>query len=135
MSEISTAPDIGALDVPVDAWTEPFWAAAEKGELTLPRCTDCARFRWPPGPFCPHCHSQRVEWRASGPARVYSFTVVRNQDAKLHVPALVEFPEADGVRILAAIVDKAIEDIRIGAALRVHWSRAANVSVPIFSLA
>ena len=140
MSEISSAPDALEIEVPIDAWTEPFWKAAAEGELLLVRCADCRRYRWPPGPFCPHCQSQAVEWIPAGPARIYSFTVVREPVAlgetpRIHVPALVEFPQAGGVRLVAPIVDAPLAAVRIGAAVVVAWSPAANAQMPVFRLA
>jgi uncharacterized OB-fold protein len=140
MVEISRAPDVSGLEVPVDIWTQPFWEAAAEGTLRLVRCAACGRFRWPPGPFCPHCQSQAVEWVPAGPARIYSFTVVRTpvdggEGDEIHVPALVEFPDCDGVRLLAAIVDAPLAAIRIGAALTPAWSEARGARMPVFRLA
>lgn len=138
MGEISSAPDVGALEVPIDVWTAPFWEAAASETLLLPRCGTCARFRWPPGPFCPHCQSQQTEWRPAGPGRIYSYTIVRssgeNGAGKLRAPALVEFPDAGRVRMLAAIVDAQPDRLAIGATLRVDWVNTANVKAPIFRL-
>lgn len=137
MSEVTTAPDIGALEIPTDAWTQPFWDAAAKRDLLLPRCGDCGRFRWPPGPFCPACQSQSVQWVAPGAARIYSYTVLRepageDRPARLIAPALVEFAGADNVRLLAAIVDTALDDIRVGAKLALQWTAAGDTAVPVF---
>lgn len=138
MSTISAHPNLNALDVPMDAWTQPFWAGTAEGKLLLPRCGACSRFRWPPGPFCPNCHSQNVEWVPSGTGRVYSFTIVRSASTpngtQAFVPALIEFADADGMRLPAAIVDTVLESIRIGAALELSWSRAANATVPVFRI-
>lgn len=138
MTETSSAPDVSALEIPIDTWTQPFWDAAAQGRLELPRCADCKRFRWPPGPFCPDCQSQRTEWIAAGGARLYSFTILRgrpdSEPAPILVPGLVEFPEADGVRLPAAIVDTPLSALHIGADLNLGWSQAANARVPIFSV-
>jgi uncharacterized OB-fold protein len=75
-----------------------------------------------------------------GPGRIYSFTILGDQrgqgadQPKQRVPALVEFPAADGIRILAAIVDTPLADIRIGAELELGWSQAVNAVVPVFSI-
>ena len=135
MSEISRAPDLSALEVPIDPWTQPFWDATAEGRLMLPRCGGCGQFRWPPGPFCPNCQSQAVEWAASGPAQIYSFTIVRDRTADpgaIHAPALVEFPQAGGVRLLAAIADTPLSAIRVGAELVLGWSQALNAALPVF---
>lgn len=133
MPELSCAPEISALEIPMDAWTQPFWEATADHRLMFPACGDCATVRWPPGPFCPACQSQRVAWRPAGAGRVYSFTVVRGP-SRIQVPALIEFPDAGGVRLLAAIVDTPLDAIRIGRGVELGWSRAANATVPVFSI-
>jgi uncharacterized OB-fold protein len=140
-SEVSTRPDLSNLEVPIDSWTSPFWEAAAAQRLVLPRCGDCQRFRWPPGPFCAHCCSQRVEWLPAGTGRVYSYTILRKNRAtgasdssRLAVPALIEFPEAGGVRLLAAIVDTPLSSIRIGVLVEPDWSQAVNATVPVFKV-
>lgn len=134
--EIATAPDVRDVDVPKDAWTQPFWDAAERGELLLPHCVNCGHFRWPPGPFCPHCRSQAVAWTTPGAGQIYSFTVLREGThegvAQIVVPALIEFPAAGGIRFMAAIADTPIDRIRIGAAVALSWSPAMNAAIPIF---
>jgi uncharacterized OB-fold protein len=136
MSDIATAPDISGMEIPIDSWTQPFWDAAAEGKLLLPKCGNCGRFRWPPGPFCRHCQEQEVDWVPSGPARIYSFTILhdRQNPAKVQVPALIEFPEADGIRFPAAIVETPVADVRIGAEVNLGWSQAANARVPVFSI-
>lgn len=137
MSFVTAAPALGDFEVPMDGWTRPFWEAASRQELVMPRCSDCAKFRWPPGPFCPHCRSQAVEWLPAGPARLYSFTVLRQkgEDGERHVaPGLVEFPEAGGVRMMAPIVDTPREDIRIGAGLVLCWAPAGETNLPRFTI-
>jgi hypothetical protein len=141
MSELSIAPDLSALEIPMDAWTQPFWDASARSQLLLPRCVACQHFRWPPGPFCPHCQSQQTEWLPAGSARIYSFTLTpeprssETDSQRYRAPALIEFPEADGIRLLAAIVDTPIAAIQIGAPLQLGWSQAANARVPVFSVA
>jgi len=141
MSPISSAPDITQLEIPVDVWTKPFWDATAQGKLLFPRCTNCDRFRWPPGPFCPACQSQDVRWIAAGPARLYSYTIitvrddVENRPPRFIVPALAEFSGVDHVRLLGALVDAPLDAIEIGMNLTIGWSRTAEFSVPIFHLA
>lgn len=138
MNDITSAPDIAQFDIPKDQWTEPFWQAAERGELTLPRCASCHTHRWPPGPFCPECRSQEVEWVQAGPAILYSYTVVRQPTSdgqmKVVAPSLVEFPEAGGVRIVAAIVDTPVKAIKIGSPLTLDWNKSGEDNVPVFSI-
>jgi uncharacterized OB-fold protein len=136
----SSAPDISQLPLPIDQWTQPFWDAAARRELVMPRCADCQTWHWPPSPFCPNCRSQEQEWRPAGPARLYSYTIVRQpgprpeDPMRIVVPGLVEFPEAGGMRFVAAIVDSEVDDITIGAPLSVGWTPKNETNVPVFCL-
>jgi hypothetical protein len=127
-TSISIAPDVTALEVPMDAWTQPFWDAAANERIIMPRCKACDTYRWPPGPFCPVCSAQEVIWGDAGPGRIYSYTVIQGPT----VPALIEFPEAGRMRLLAAIVDTALAAIRVGAPVRAGFSQAVNARIPVF---
>jgi uncharacterized OB-fold protein len=133
---LTLRPDLRELDVPMDALTEPFWEATAMGELRLPRCGRCGRFRWPPGPFCPRCNSQEVDWMPAGAANIYSYTIVpAGPDKQARVaPALIEFADAPGVRLPAAIVDSPIDSIRIGAPVTLDFSPARNAEMPVFRI-
>ena len=46
---------------------------------SLPRCTNCGTFRFPPAAFCWVCRQQDVEWiEHDGNGELYSFTVIRH---------------------------------------------------------
>jgi uncharacterized OB-fold protein len=136
----SAAPDIAPIPLPIDRWTQPFWNACANHELVMPRCGTCRAWRWPPTPFCPKCRSQAIDWLPAGPPRLYSYTVVRQpgptpeDPLRLVVPGLVEFPQAGGMRFVAAIVDSEVADISIGAPLTFGWTRKDGTNVPVFSL-
>ena len=136
----SVAPDISEMPLPIDRWTQPFWDAAARHELVIPRCAACQAWRWPPTPFCPKCRAQELEWMPAGPPRLYSYTVVRrpgpapDDPVRVVVPGLVEFPEAGGMRFVAAIVDSEVDEIRIGAPLQVGWTPKEGTNVPVFSV-
>jgi uncharacterized OB-fold protein len=140
MSQISIVPDISTLEIPSDAWTQPFWDATAQERIVMPHCAACGTYRWPPGPFCPRCSSQQVEWTDAGQGVVYSYTVIPGRDGATGaksgavVPALIEFPEAGGMRLLAAIVDTALADIAVGARVRAGFSQAVNGKVPVFRI-
>jgi uncharacterized protein len=138
-SPISARPDVRELEVPIDQWTSAFWQATAERKLLMPRCAHCEKFRWPPGPFCPNCRQQELEWMPAGEGVVYSFTVIRNtatdeDSPQVHIPALIEFPDANGLRLLAAIVDSPQSSVCIGARVEVDWSQAANATIPVFRI-
>lgn len=140
MQNVSSARDLSKLEISMDVWTEPFWRAAEDGRLELPRCGDCKLYRWTPGPFCSRCHAQSVQWMPAGPGRIFSYTIVPGtperdgDEAPAYVPALISFPEAGDMRMLASLVDAPLAAIRIDAEVEVAWSDAANTKVPVFRL-
>ena len=137
---LSTAPDIAELPLPMDRWTQPFWEAAARKRLVLPCCGDCRAWRWPPMPFCPKCRSQALDWLPAGPARIYSYTILHQPDpppertVRLIVPALVEFSDAGGVRLVAPIVDSPVSELAIGKALTLRWAPKDQTNVPVFTL-
>ena len=139
MSALSVCPDYSALEVPFDVWSEPFWRAGVERRLVMPRCGACGAFRWPAGPFCPSCRSQTVEWVPPGTGRLYSFTILpvpgeEGAPPQFRIPALVEFDDAPGVRLVSALVDAPVEQVAIGMRVEVDWVPAANLSVPVFRL-
>ena len=42
---------------------EPFWAGLRERRLLLPFCNECGKPHLPPGPVCPFCFSDAIEWR------------------------------------------------------------------------
>jgi uncharacterized protein len=141
VSDISGRPDISQLEIPIDAWTAPFWDAANDRRLILPKCRACGRFRWPPGPFCPSCHSQDVAWADAGDGFIFSYTIIpskaqeHGQASPALVPSLITFPDAGEIRLMAAVIDSVIDDIRIGAKVLPVWVEARDATVPMFQLA
>ncbi|MEU6542843.1 OB-fold domain-containing protein [Streptomyces sp. NPDC046859] len=70
-----------------DADGAPFWEYAERGELRVQTCGDCAEPRFPPRPCCPRCQSFASTWRrTSGLGRVWSYVVA-------HPPLLPDYAE------------------------------------------
>jgi uncharacterized OB-fold protein len=140
MNARSMTPDFAGLEIPIDSWSQPFWDAASEHRMVMPRCGTCGTFRWPAGPFCPKCQSQAVEWVAPGQARIYSFTILprpgTTADAppQFRIPALVEFDEAPGVRLVSVLVDAPVDTVEIDMPVEVDWISAANAIVPVFRL-
>src|SRR5664279_3804621 len=92
--------------------TEPFWAAAREHRLVLPRCTHCAKFRFPPAAFCWNCRHQDVEWvEHDGNGELYSFTVMRHAvipqfaDALPIVIGVVELPNTNSCRLIGDLLE------------------------------
>jgi uncharacterized OB-fold protein len=112
--------------------TRPFWEAAREERLVAQACDNCGTFRMPPSPMCPACRSRASHWPTlSGKGVLYSYTIAHklpfpdHPGELFHVPALVELPDAGGVRLYASLVNVAETDIRIGMPLSVIWVEAA----------
>lgn len=98
---------------------EPFYQALRERRFVLPRCVDCGKAHLPPGPVCPFCFSERVEWTpASGRGRISTWTVVH----KAWFPAfagdipynVVQVELEEGPRLTANVVDVSSERLKIG---------------------
>jgi uncharacterized OB-fold protein len=118
--------------------TIPFWEACARGELALQRCVPCARWYFPPRPFCPTCWSDDVEWRAvSGRATLHSYVINHRpapgfeQDAPYAI-AVVQLEE--GPRLMSNIVgiENAPEHLVLDMALTVTFERRGELHLPQF---
>lgn len=99
-------PDLG------DPRVGPFYAAASRGELAVPRCTSCGRFVWYPAEECPRCGGSDHPWVAlSGRGTLFSWAVVRRpfhpayEDLVPFVAGLVAIVEDPAVRLVTRVVD------------------------------
>lgn len=78
---------------------------------------------------------------SAGAGRLYSYTLLERVEERQHslpviiAPGLVEFPEAGGVRIMAAIVDTPPDALRIGVSLILGWAENVDTNIPVFSVA
>ena len=136
MSGRSTTRPPGEIQITTDPSTEPFWRAAQQGQLVAPRCTACGAFRFPPTPFCPVCQRREVELVELTGAKVFSFSIVRgppDEPERVLVPAVVEFANAPGVHVVSNIVDALPDDVEIGQHLDVDFIEIADGwKLPVF---
>ena len=134
--EMACTPPGSLAQLSPDAWTEPFWLAAAEHRLTVPRCRACGVHRMPPGPFCPACRSQEVDWtEVSGMGTVYSYTVARHAlipelaGSIPYVVGVIELDGAPGVRLVASVVDTPVAAVTIGLRVEVVWEDVEGISV------
>ena len=115
--------DLLAADPYVAAFPEhlPFWQAAERGVLLLPRCTRCGRTHWHPRASCPLCRATDLEWQAaSGLATLHTYPVIPRPEGAT-VLAYVQL--AEGPLMMTNVVDADPGALAIGAALEVTFRR------------
>ena len=136
---------------PVDADSRPFFDAAMRSELWIPRCAATRRFVFPPRAFSPFAPGGALEWvRVSGRGAIWSFAVP-------HPPLLPWYAERAPYVVLAVALDEdprvrlvgnlvaseggAIgevdpKSVRIGARVRVCFERVSDeISLPRWRLA
>ena len=109
--------------------TRPYWDAAKRHELVMPRCKKCDHFFFYPRSECPRCLSTEIEWtKVSGQARLHTFTIVRQpinpaflEDVP-YVYALVQLSE--GPRMISNVVECEIDDVRVDMPLTVVFDDA-----------
>ena len=111
-------------DVELEA-TRPFWQAAERHELVIPRCADCGRYNWYPRAACRSCGGSEMPWAVmSGRGALFSWAVVERALAKSfadrvpYVSALIALEEAPEVRFVSYVVDCDPAELRFDQALR-----------------
>ena len=128
----------GPLPVPTPE-SRPFWEAARRHELTLPRCRACGRFHYYPRAACPHCLSGDLEWqRTSGRGTLHTFTIVHRglKSFPLGPPYVIAIVElAEGPRMMTNLVGVAPDpkQIRIGMPVEVAFEDVtAEVALPRF---
>ena len=116
-----------------DAFTRPYWEAAERGRLLIRRCGSCGRAHHYPREFCPHCWSEEVAWEeASGRAVLYTWSTIHRNDLPPfgertpYVAAVVDL--AEGPRMMTQVVECAGEELRAGLPLRVTFMEG----IPVF---
>jgi hypothetical protein len=118
--------------------SQPYWDAAARHELCLPRCLNCGCLHFYPRAYCPHCSSADLAWeRVSGRGTLESFVINHTpapgyEDEGPYSIALVML--ADGVRLMCNIVDveQTPEALRIGMPVEVTFEERGSITIPQF---
>ena len=118
--------------------TAPYWEAAARGELSLPRCLDCGAYVFYPRSFCPVCRSRRLEWVAcSGDATLESFIVNRRPAPGFEdvspVIALVRLAEGPVLTTTIVGVEPDPDALSLDMPLHVAFEPRGDVVVPVFA--
>lgn len=98
--------------------SKPFWDAAKRHELMMPRCQKCDRFFFYPREECPRCFSRDPQWaNVSGRGRLHSYTIVHQpanpafQEDAPHVYAVIQLDE--GPRMISNMVECEFDDLQV----------------------
>ena len=109
--------------------TQAFWDAAAQGKLVVKSCTACKELHHYPRALCPHCFSDKTEWKQmSGKGKIYSYTVMR----RAPVPYAIAYVTLDeGVTMLTNIVDCDLDTLKIGQAVSVVFKPTEDSGPPM----
>ncbi|HXH21624.1 MAG TPA: Zn-ribbon domain-containing OB-fold protein [Dehalococcoidia bacterium] len=98
--------------------SKPFWEAAKRHELVMPRCRRCDKLFFYPREVCPYCLQSDIDWQqVSGRGRLYSFTVIHQPanaaflDDVPYIYAMVQLDE--GPRMISNLVDIAPAEAKV----------------------
>jgi uncharacterized OB-fold protein len=124
----------------------PYYAAAARGELAIPRCRDCNAWNWVPPERCRSCGSGSLAWVATrGIGTLFSWAVVERAWVKEfahlapYATGLVALDEDPAVRIVSLIVDCDPHGLRIDMPMRAVFrplpfpDAGAEVPAPLFT--
>jgi len=117
----------------VNPENKAFFDAAANGRLVLKFCLACEEFHHYPRAICPHCFSDRTEWReAKGAGTVHTYSVLRRG---VPVPYCIAYVTlAEGVSMLTNIVDCDLDAVKIGMDVRVVFKPSdGGPPVPMFT--
>ncbi len=106
--------------------------------MALQCCRACGRFRFPPRPLCPFCHSTEADWRpVTGRGRVFVSLVMYRPPSpawEADVPYNVSQIELEeGIRMWSNVVDCDPEVVEIGDAVSIVYEDVTDgVTLPKF---
>ncbi len=123
----------------MDPYAEQFWEFTQRKELRLQRCTECGKFRWPPGPTCDRCLADAFEWApVSGRGKVLSWTTFHRgyfpEYPAPHTCIVLELQEGPLFVSYPVEVDPA--SLREGMVLSLRWTDGEDkygaYNLPVF---
>ena len=101
----------------------PFYAAAARDELAIPRCGPCATWNWVPPERCRSCGSDQLVWSATcGRGTLFSWAWVERAWVKEfaglapYVTGLVRLSKPRCIRVMGVLPIECESALRAGAA-------------------
>jgi uncharacterized OB-fold protein len=120
-----------------DGLDAPFWAALAEERLVAQKCTACGHWQWGPEWICHRCLADTLSFEPLDvPARIYSFERVWHpvhpalKDQGPYLVVLVEFPAADGIRMVGNLLGDPEQPVEIGAAVEPVFEHHPDADPP-----
>jgi uncharacterized OB-fold protein len=105
--------------------------------LLVNRCDDCGSWHQPPNAICPTCWSLRVTATEVSGRGVVHLTMLLHQGPGIEpgtpLPVVtVAFPEQEGLRFTASLVDYEPAQVAIGQPVELAWTDQGGAPWPAF---
>jgi len=123
----------------MDPYAEQFWTYTRQKDFRLQQCSECSKFRWPPGPTCDRCLSDEFTWTPmAGRGKVMSWTTFRRgyfpEYPAPHTVIVLELDE--GPLFVAYPVEMEVSELREGMVLSLRWvdgqDKFGEYHLPVF---
>ncbi|MFN8037386.1 MAG: OB-fold domain-containing protein [Acidimicrobiia bacterium] len=132
---------IRRADFPLPDTTDPvlapFFEAAVRGELVIPRCGTCGAWCWYPRERCRECEADAFAWApVRGTGSLFSWAVVRRPflpafaDQVPFTAGLVAIDEDPSVRLVTTVVDADPAELVAGQRMQVTFRALSFTTVP-----
>jgi uncharacterized protein len=124
----------------IDIFNKPFWEHAKAGRLAVQRCADCGHRHMPPGPVCPSCLGEKLDWEVvSGRGKLVSWVTFHRAywgGFGADVPYDVCMVELDeGPILVSNLVGASGDNVAVGAAVTVVFEPVTDaITLPKFKL-
>ena len=119
-----------------DIWSRHYAEGLRAHSILLQHCADCGRVRFPAGPSCPGCWSERFDWKPhTGRGTVLSFVwYMKTQHPRFtEVPYNVAMVRLDdGPVLVSNIVGSSIDDMTVGRGVVATFADEDGFSVLLF---
>lgn len=123
--------DLIYQDPHINLETEPYWLAANEGQLLIKKCESCGEYHFYPRNICPHCGSSDTTWvAASGRGTIYSYSVMR----RAKIPYAIAYVTLEeGVTMMTNIVEADFDNLSVEMPVEVTFGKSENQqSIPVF---
>ena len=123
----------------MDPYAQAFWTYTQQKEFRLQQCSECHKFRWPPGPSCDHCLSDQCEWTLlTGRGKVLSWTTFHRtyfpEYPAPHTAMVLELDEGPLFVSYPVGIDAA--QLHVGMVLTLQWTdgedQFGHYHLPVF---
>ena len=111
---------------------KPYFDAAASGKLLVKFCNACKKYHHYPRALCPHCFSDKTEWRdAKGTGTVYTYSLL----TAVQEPYCIAYVTLDeGVTMLTNLVDCDFKALKVGMKVKAVFKPTENgAPVPMFT--